>query len=133
MTHPTDDRQRLAAALRDLRQAAGLSTTQLAELLGWSQSKVSKTELGRTRPAPDDVVRWSHVTGASAAVRAELVRIASDAAEEATDWRRELAPGRRRKQEEIQQLEAAASVIRVFSPDVIVGLAQTPAYAEAIF
>ena len=133
MTSPTDDRNRLAAALRDLRQAAGLSTTQLAQLLGWSQSKVSKTELGRTRPAPDDVQNWSRATGASTAAQAELVRIAAEAAEEATDWRRELAPGRRRKQDEIQQMEATSSVIRVFSPDVVVGLAQTPAYAEAIF
>jgi transcriptional regulator with XRE-family HTH domain len=133
MTEPADDRQRLAGALRDLRQAAGLSTTQLAERLGWSQSKVSKTELGRTRPAPVDVERWVTATGAGPDVQAELVRIAADAAEEATDWRRELAPGRRRKQEEIHQLETAASVIRVFSPDVIVGLAQTPAYAEAVF
>ncbi len=133
MTHPTDDRQRLAAGLQELRQAAGLSTTQLAEVLGWSQSKVSKTELARTRPAPEDVQRWSLATGADADTRAELVRIATEAAEEVTDWRRELAPGRRRKQEEIQRLEAGASVIRVFSPDVIVGLAQTPAYAEAMF
>ncbi|MGH4017204.1 MAG: Scr1 family TA system antitoxin-like transcriptional regulator [Pseudonocardiaceae bacterium] len=48
-------------------------------------------------------------------------------------WRRELAPGRRRMQQDIQRFEAAASVVRVFSPDMVVGLAQTPAYAEAMF
>ncbi|MFD0740755.1 helix-turn-helix domain-containing protein [Phytohabitans flavus] len=32
------------------RKAAGLSATQLAAQLGWSQSKVSKIENGRTKP-----------------------------------------------------------------------------------
>jgi hypothetical protein len=36
-------------------------------------------------------------------------------------------------QQDIQRFEVAASVVRVFSPDVVVGLAQTPAYAEAMF
>ena len=133
MTDPVEDRRRLASALRDLRTDAGLSTTQLANQLGWSQSKVSKTELGRSLPQPGDVETWARATGAGAELRGELVEIASRAALQATEWRRELAPGRRRKQEEIQRLEAAASLIRVFAPDVVVGLAQTRPYAEAMF
>ncbi|MGH3983778.1 MAG: helix-turn-helix domain-containing protein [Pseudonocardiaceae bacterium] len=133
MTEPAEERHRLAAALRDMRTDAGLSTPQLATRLGWSQSKVSKTELGRSRPQPEDVDAWAQATGADPAIRDEMVKIAGQAAVQATDWRRELAPGRRRKQEEIQRLEAAASVIRVFSPDVVVGFAQTRPYAEALF
>jgi transcriptional regulator with XRE-family HTH domain len=133
MTDPAEERHRLAAALRDMRTDAGLSTTQLAGRLGWSQSKVSKTELGRSRPQPDDVDAWARATGADPTIRDEILRIAGHAAVQATEWRRELAPGRRRKQEEIHRLEAAASVIRVFSPDVVVGFAQTRPYAEAMF
>jgi transcriptional regulator with XRE-family HTH domain len=133
MTPPADPRRYLAATLRGLRADAGLSTTRLATLLGWSQSKISKTELGRTVPPPSDVEAWARATGATPAVRDELVRIAEDTAHQATEWRRELAPGRRRKQEEIQRLEAAASVIRVFGHDVIPGLAQTRPYIEAMF
>lgn len=133
MTEPAGERHRLAAALRDMRTDAGLSTPQLAARLGWSQSKVSKTELGRSRPQPGDVGAWARATGADPSVRDEMVRIAGQAAVQATEWRRELAPGRRRKQEEIHRLEAAASVIRVFSPDVVVGFAQTRPYAEAMF
>ncbi|MGC1731345.1 MAG: helix-turn-helix transcriptional regulator [Pseudonocardiaceae bacterium] len=132
MTDPAGERRRLAAALRDMRTDAGLSTTQLAARLGWSQSKVSKTELGRSRPQPDDVDAWARATRADPAIRDEMLRIASQAAVQATEWRRELAPGRQRKQEEIHRLEAAASVIRVFSPDVMVGFAQTRPYAEAL-
>ncbi len=132
MTHPPVDR-RLAAGLRALRLDVGLSTTALAGILDWSQSKVSKTELGRTTPTPADVEAWCVATGAAAGIRDDLVRLAEQAAHQAVEWRRELAPGRRRKQQDIQRLEAAASVVRVFSPDVVVGLAQIRPYAEAVF
>ncbi|WP_322769611.1 helix-turn-helix transcriptional regulator [Frankia sp. Cr1] len=133
MTHPPADRRRLADGLQTLRFDAGMSTTALAGILGWSQSKVSKTELGRTMPTSADVEAWCVATRATADIRGDLVRLAEQAAHQAVEWRRELAPGRRRKQEDIQRLEAAASVVRVFSPDVVVGLAQIRAYAEAVF
>lgn len=133
MTDLAEDRQRLAATLHDLRVGADLSTTQLANRLGWSQSKVSKTERGRTLPQPEDVAAWAVATGTDNVLHGELVAIATRAGWQATEWRRELAPGRQRKQEEIQRLEAAASVVRVFAQDVVVGLAQTRPYAEAMF
>lgn len=129
----TDDRQRLASALRTLRAEAGLSTTKLAQRLGWSQSKVSRIELGRTLAKPHEVDAWISVTGAEAELREDLLGVAQRAADEFIEWRRELAPGRRRVQEEVQRLEQAASVIRVFAPRVVVGLAQTRPYAEAMF
>jgi transcriptional regulator with XRE-family HTH domain len=127
------DRRRLASVLRSLRTEAGLSTTELAKRLDWSQSKVSRTELGRTLAKPHEVEAWTRVTEADAELQGELLRIATRAADEFAEWRRELAPGRRRVQEEIQQLEEVASVIRVFAPRVVVGLAQTGPYAEAMF
>lgn len=127
------DRQRLASVLRTLRTEAGLSTTELAKRLGWSQSKISRTELGRTLAKPQEVEAWTSATKADAELRAELLRIATHAADEFIEWRRELAPGRRRVQEEIRQLEETASIVRIFAPRVVVGLAQTAAYAEAVF
>lgn len=127
------DRPRLAAELRRLRIEAGLSTTQLAERLGWSQSKVSKTELGRTLPSQGDVRAWAETTGAPAGLSDELAGIAEAAGIQVTEWRREIAPGRRRKQQEVRALESAASVVRVFGQEVIVGLAQTAEYADAMF
>ncbi|HEY6422001.1 MAG TPA: helix-turn-helix transcriptional regulator [Pseudonocardiaceae bacterium] len=133
MNELPDERRRMADALRGLRVEAGLSTTQLAHRLGWSQSKVSKTERGVTLPPPSDVEAWAQVTGAPADLRAELIEIAKHATAEFIEWRRFLAPGRRRIQQDVQRLEAAASVLRVFAPNVVVGLAQTRRYAEAIF
>lgn len=128
-----ENKLKLASTLKNLRVDAGLSTTKLAAELDWSQSKVSKTETGRTMPAPDDVDAWCRKVNAPPEVREELVTIATAAAAQATEWRRELAPGRRRKQDDIRRMEQAASVIRVFAPDVIAGLAQTRPYVEKMF
>lgn len=128
-----DERTKLAAALRGLRQGTGLSTTKFAKRLGWSQSKVSKSERGVTMLEPDDVAAWATAAEAGSAQQEELVAIATRAAAQLTEWRRALAPGRRRVQEDIQRLESASSVIRVFAPAVVVGLAQTQQFAEAVF
>ncbi|MGH3825755.1 MAG: helix-turn-helix domain-containing protein [Pseudonocardiaceae bacterium] len=127
------ERRRMAEALRNLRADTGLSTTQLARRLGWSQSKVSKTERGVTFPQRADVEAWAAATSASAELAAELIELADQASIEFTERRRVLAPGRRRVQAEIQRLEEAASVVRVFQSNIIVGLAQTRAYVEAMF
>ena len=133
MSGLSDERRRLAEALHGLRVEAGLSTTQLAHRLGWSQSKVSKTERGVTLPPPDDVEAWAIATGASAEMRARLGALADRSAVEFIERRRVLAPGRRRVQQEIQRLEEVASVVRVFQPNIVVGLAQTRSYIEVMF
>ena len=133
MTELPEDRRRLAEALRGLREDAGMSTTQLAQRLGWSQSKVSKTERGATLPPPPDVAAWAAVTQAPAALRAELVELAERETLAFSERRRVLAPGARRAQQEIQRLEESVSAVRVFNPNVIVGLAQTRDYVAAMF
>ncbi|MGH3829778.1 MAG: helix-turn-helix domain-containing protein [Pseudonocardiaceae bacterium] len=133
MNELSDERRRMAEALRNLRVDTELSTTQLARRLGWSQSKVSKTERGVTFPQRADVEAWAAATCASAELAAELIELADQASIEFTERRRVLAPGRRRVQAEIQRLEEAASVVRVFQSNIIVGLAQTRAYVEAMF
>lgn len=91
-----EDREKLASTLRDLRVNAGWSTTKLAERLGWSQSKVSKTETGRTMPPPNAVEAWARELDAPVEVTAELVEIAAQAALKLTERRQESAPGRRK-------------------------------------
>lgn len=133
MIELSDERRRMAEVLHGLRVDAQLSTTQLAKLLGWSQSKVSKTERGVTLPPPSDVEAWANITKASTELRAELLEIAGRAATELVEWRRFLAPGRRRIQQDVQRLEQVASVLRVFAPNVLVGLTQTREYAKTVF
>lgn len=133
MNELSDERRRMAEILHGLRIDAGLSTTELAKLLRWSQSKVSKTERGITLPSISDVETWAVATAASAELRAQLSALADRSTFEFIERRRVLAPGPRRVQQEIQRLEEAASVVRVFNHSVVVGLAQTRAYVEAMF
>src|SRR6476469_2569013 len=110
-----------------------MSTTELAARLGWSQSKVSKTELGRTVPPRQDVLAWAQATAAPTELSEMLSALAESTAVEITEWRRVLAPGRRRKQDEIRELEHSASMIRTCAPCVVIGLLQTAQYADAVF
>lgn len=129
----TDARHELAATLRGLRQDVPISTTDLGKRLGWSQSRVSRIERGVALPKPDDVRAWCDAVRADPDVRSRLMDLADQLTVQLTEWRRELAPGRRRKQAEIHDLESAASITRVFSADVIPGLTQTGPYARAMF
>jgi transcriptional regulator with XRE-family HTH domain len=136
MTQPhanIPERHELAGVLRALRADSGLSSPQLAGLLGWSQSRVSRIERGITLPKADDVEAWARATNAAPQVRRHLMELAEKAGAQLTEWKRELAPGRRAKQEEMAQLESGASVIRLFGADVVPGLAQTRSYASVMF
>ena len=58
--------------LRALRLRAGLSGEQLAERIGTSQSRVSRTETARYRADLDMVRRWLDATDADAETRRRL-------------------------------------------------------------
>jgi transcriptional regulator with XRE-family HTH domain len=131
-TH-SEDRHELASGLKALRLDAGRSTTELARQLGWSQSKVSRVERGVTLAKPAEVAKWARMLHAAPAQRQRLVELAEQQGVELLEWKRAVAPGRRRLQEEIQELEAAASAIWEFSMDVVPGLTQTGPYVGAMF
>lgn len=131
-TH-SEDRRELAAGLRALRLDAGRSTTELARQLGWSQSKVSRLERGVTLAKPAEVAAWAHLLRAEPGLQKRLIDLAERQGVELLEWKRAMAPGRRRLQEEISTLERAAHVIWVFSPSVVPGLAQTKGYAEVMY
>lgn len=126
-------RLRLAEALRRLRARAGLSTTELARRTHMSQSKVSRLELGRSRPAVPDVVRWADATGATAEERATLTAWAEALATEVSPWRHAERHGLARLQDDVGRLEAASTTIRTFQPILIPGLLQTAEYARRVF
>ena len=62
----------LGARLRELRSAAGLTGQQLADRLGWSQSKISKLETGRQTATEADLRAWARGTGRPEAADALL-------------------------------------------------------------
>lgn len=130
--HPTPDRRRLAAALREMREDSGLSAERFGEPHGWSQGKVSKIENGRTVPSPEDVETWATSAGHPERA-AELAALAESVATMTRGY-----GGRRRgtlaaRSEEAGIAEALAEVVRVFQPAMVPGLLQTADYARRVY
>ena len=61
----TADYDRFRAELRARREDAGLTQVELAEQLGWTQTMVSKCELGERRLDLIETRRWCHATGST--------------------------------------------------------------------
>jgi transcriptional regulator with XRE-family HTH domain len=132
VAQPPGDRERLAAALKQLRLRSGLSGEALGKALGWSQSKVSKLENGARSASPDDVAGWMSVTGAQIEQREELAALAESAANRVTSWWQSHAQGIAARQGEIAEAEARSERIMNFHPLMIPTLLQTAAVARRI-
>jgi transcriptional regulator with XRE-family HTH domain len=126
------DRMPLAHALRDLRQQAGLSTYELAQRLGWSQSVVSRTERGVTAAGPADVREWCSATGAPEAQSDSLISAAEALATQTRSYRQAHSRGLARRQQDIGEVIASSSRYRAFGLAEVPGLLQTPLYAAKI-
>ena len=126
-------RRELGAALRRLRKAAGVSGETMAVTLSISQSQVSRMELGQQVADPAVVDGWARAAGASDAERETLLGIAEAAAAEMVSWRKAMARGLARLQEDSRELEAVATVILNFQTAGVPGLLQIPEYARRVF
>jgi transcriptional regulator with XRE-family HTH domain len=129
---PSPSRQRLAAILRRLRDDSGMSTYQLADVLGWTQSRVTRIERGQISVTADDANAWAEVTHASERVREELSELAYEAWTHARSWRTSHRRGLAARQREMGSLERSCPLIRQFQPEAIPGLLQSPAYARHV-
>ncbi len=124
--------QRLGMTLRGLRQDAGFTGHQLADRAELSQSTISRIELGQAMPSMSDIGRWGQATHASAAQMAEVRALAEAAAVETISWRKAVRRGLPALQQDVRDLEAAATVLLNFQPVIIPGLLQTADYARQI-
>ena len=135
MAEPTPAQRRLAAALRALRLRSGLSAAGLARQLGsgWTQTKVSRTELAQRRISTADADQWAEATGADDSARAELAGLTAEAEREVlTWWEIQAAGGVPRRQAEVAAFEAESTRICNFQL-VVPGLLQTAGYARHVF
>ena len=124
----------LSATLRDLRKAAGLSGMEAARRLGTSQRRISNIETGRFVPREDEIRALAKLYRASADTRRQLLRAVADLRVAPTPRARiVLARGAWRMQQRIARVEADSARLRVFHCAVVIGLAQTAAYARAVF
>ncbi|MET9181665.1 Scr1 family TA system antitoxin-like transcriptional regulator [Kitasatospora aureofaciens] len=122
----------LGQRLRELRAEGGLTGRQLADRLGWTQSKVSKLETGRQTATHDDLKTWADGVGQSDAAAELSARLR--AFESGTrSWRRQLAAGHKPVQDAIAAEHERSTVKRAWQNSVIVGVLQTADYARHIF
>ncbi|MEV5933826.1 helix-turn-helix transcriptional regulator [Streptomyces sp. NPDC052079] len=128
-------REELGRRLRELRVEGPfgrLTGTQLAQRLGWQQSKISKLENGRQTPTDDDLRAWAEATGQAASydeLRGRLRGFESHI----RSWRRQLAAGHRPVQETWNTLVFGSRTLRVWENGTICGLLQTADYARYVF
>jgi transcriptional regulator with XRE-family HTH domain len=121
----------LTDRLRALRTQAGLSGKQLAELLGWQPSKVSRLENGKQMPAPADLEVWARACAAADAAP-ELVRMLGEILTTHRAWKRRMSRGQTGVQAAYNQLVQDASLVRHFETVYVPGLLQTPEYARRV-
>jgi transcriptional regulator with XRE-family HTH domain len=124
-------REAVAAQLREMRQDAGLSGRELALRCGWSESKSSRIENGRTPPSQEDIRAWCRICDAED--RAPDLIAAQRAADSMyVQWDRRERTGLRRLQESYVPLWERTRHFRFYYSDVFPGLLQTPGYAAAL-
>lgn len=124
-------RQALAARMRDLRLDAELTVRELAERAGWSHSKVSRIENGRTAPSPADLRQWAAVCRVED--QADDLAAALRTAEGMwIDWRRMERAGLRAAQESVRPLYERTRAFRAYDSWLIPGLLQTAPYTAAV-
>ena len=126
---PTGRRRRLGAELRRLREAAGLTIDQVAEVLECSQSKVSRIETGQVSATPRDVRDMLALYRVSDAQREAMVQIAREA-RQAGWWQKfvDVPDG----VPAYVGLETAATSIDVYMSLIVPALLQTADYARAV-
>ncbi|MGA4730227.1 helix-turn-helix domain-containing protein [Micromonospora taraxaci] len=130
-TSPVIRRARLGAELRQLRRREALTLEQVCDRLGWaSTSKLSRIELGQSRPDLADVLDLLDIYKVPSPAREALIVIARDAAT-SRGWWKTLGEMSER-QRTYAELEAGAADIVEYQPSVVPGLLQTPAYARVL-
>ncbi|MFI9509131.1 helix-turn-helix domain-containing protein [Nocardia sp. NPDC052566] len=131
MTGVDEARENLGARLRELRRDAGLDGRQLAALAGWRPPKVSKIEHGRQTPSENDIRVWCAHTKSELQIP-DLIASVRNINAAYLEWKRVVASGHKRRQQQSVSLEAHIELIRGYDPDVFQGLLQTPDYAAAV-
>ncbi|WP_093891765.1 helix-turn-helix domain-containing protein [Streptosporangium canum] len=124
---PTVRLRRLARELRRMREASGLGPEDAAARLGWSRSKVSRIETGRTRASATDVANACDLYGADSSVRAGLIQLAREVRQRGW-WTAyaDVFTG------SYIGLEDEAVLIRQWEVQLVPGLLQTEDYARTV-
>jgi transcriptional regulator with XRE-family HTH domain len=133
---PTVARRRVRLAIREARDAAGLTQNQVAEAMEWSHSKVIRIESGEVSISPNDLrPLMSYLGIKDRAVTAALIadaRIARTRQRQAWYQKPEFREHMSDALRHLIEYEADATEIRNYSTHYIPGPVQTEEYAAAL-
>ena len=121
--------RRLAAELRRLREAAGLTGEEVSQHLGWSGSKLSRIELHRIGVKQSDLRKLLALYDVDNSYRDELLALARESGKQGRLVR---ATAGFPQVAGYVSAEAEAESVWNWEPQIIPGLLQTRDYARAI-
>ncbi|MEU8549575.1 helix-turn-helix transcriptional regulator [Streptomyces roseoverticillatus] len=126
----TARRRRLGAALKELRESAGVTVAHAAAVICGDNSKVSRIETGRHCITTDELTTLLDLYKVGDTGIREWLRALGSEDRKQTWWRRygELTPGFK----ESLTLESEAAEISVYQTQVVPALLQTPEYARVL-
>lgn len=119
----------LGEELRRLRDACGLTLTEVVTRIGMSESQLSRIEKGKRVPSPEDVSALLVIYGVTGEDRGELLTLAKRASQPGY-WQRQGSFESRFTT--LRLLESRATALVEVQPLVIPGLLQTMPYAQAL-
>lgn len=128
---PRTEHVQVAAALRRLREDAGVTREAASKLLGCSVSKISDLEVGRSKPKPVELERLLDQYGVTGQERDELIEFArtSRGRKPNSPYTTAVIPADMRRAVDLEA-QAVSSVF--YSSELIPGVLQVRSYAEAI-
>lgn len=118
----------LGEELRQLREASGLTLSEVVPRIGISESHLSRFEKGKRVPSPEDVSALLVIYGVTGEARLEILALARKASQPGL-WQQGSYETRFTT---LKLLESRASSLIEFQPFVIPGLLQTMPYAQAV-
>lgn len=120
----------LAAARRE----AGLRQVEVVQRTDLSQAQLSRIERGSAMPTTEQARKLAALYRMDPSNRTHVVQAAKDHEAGRTDSRLVVQRGNVLSlQQRFRRIEQTATVLRGFSPSMVLGQLQTPAYAAAVF
>lgn len=128
---PKPQARGLATGLRAARKATGMTTTAIADKLGWSQALVSRTETGKRHTSPEEVSAFLAVCGVTGHARDRLIEMARD--KDRSSWlESRFGDAVPIQAKTLAQYESEATEITDAGLVLMPGLLQTAAYTRTM-